>query len=211
MRWRLALSNLATFLLQTRVKEVFMKHLMLGLAALTVVGLNSCMAAGSAAVIPIGPVHTVAAEPGVVPAGTSLVVRMNDTVKTRRAYRGTIYFATVAGDILDQEGAVLIPKESPVELVVRSLPYLGPGGVGMTLLALDIDAITVSGVRYPVETDDETPGAGGIGVDRGAARWVGGDEAAGHVVTRGHRINVPSATLLTFQIQAPVRLRGYQR
>jgi hypothetical protein len=137
---------------------------------------------------------------------------MKDTVKTRRAYRGSVYFANIAADILDQNGAVLIPGGSPIELVVRSLSYLGPGGAGMTLLTLDIDAITVMDVRYPVETREQTPGAGGIDVNRGAARWIGGsEEAADHVVTRGDSINVPADTLLEFQILAPIRLRGYRR
>jgi hypothetical protein len=79
----------------------------------------------------------------------------------------------------------------------------------MTVLTLDIGAVTVSGVRYPVA--GETPSAGGIGVERSAAKEVGGDEASSHVVTRGRCINVPAETLLAFQIQAPIRLRGYQR
>jgi hypothetical protein len=189
-----------------------MKHLILGLTTLTVAALGECMAADNAGAIAIGPIHTVTAESGVVPPGTSLVVHTNDPVKTRRAYRGTVYFANTAADILDQNGAVLIPTGSRIELVVHSLSYLGPGGAGMTLLALDIDAVTVRDVRYAVETHDEAPGAGGIGVNRGAARWIGGGEdPAGHVVTRGNRINVPAGTLLAFQIQDPIRLRGYQR
>jgi hypothetical protein len=81
-----------------------------------------------------------------------------------------------------------------------------------TLLTLDIDAVVVRDVRYPVETDYEKPGAGGIGVNRGAAKWIGAnEEAARHVVTRGQSIFVPTDTVLAFQIQAPLRLRGYQR
>jgi hypothetical protein len=198
------------FLLKT-TKENFMKHLILGFATLAVVGLGSGIAADDAGPIPIGSIHTVTVEPGVLPPGTSVVVRTKDTVRTGRAYRTTVYWASVAEDILDQNGGVLIPKESPVEMVVRSAPYLGPGGVGMTVLTLDLGTVTVGGVRYPVETDDEKPGAGGIGVEHGAAKYVGGDETASHVVTRGRRINVPAESLLSFQIQAPIRLRGYQR
>jgi hypothetical protein len=205
------LSILATFVLQKGAKEKFMRRLIFGLATFTILSSSSCIAAGNAGLIPIGPVHTVTLEPGVVRPGTALVVRTKDAVRTSKAYRTTVYFASVAEDILDQNGAVLIPRESAVELVVRSLPYLGPGGVGMTVLTLDVDAVTVSGVRYPLETDEEKPGAGGIGVDRGAAKEVGGDEVSSHVVTRGRRINVPAETLLAFQIQAPIRLRGYQR
>ena len=82
----------------------------------------------------------------------------------------------------------------------------------MTLLTLDIDAVVVRGVRYPVETDNEKPGAGGLGVGRGAAKWIGGrEDAARHVVTRGRGTVVPAGILLAFQIQAPIRLQGFQR
>ncbi len=188
-----------------------MNHLILA-ATTTLVLLGNRTAADNAAEIAIGPVHAVAAEAGVVPAGTSLVVRTKDSVKTRRAYRGTVYIATVATDVLDQSGGVLIPRDSPVELVVHSLSYLGPGGAGMTLLSLDIDAVTVRETHYPVETENKEPGPGGIGVDRGAARRIGGSAGAvSHIVTRGQIINVPADTLLAFQIGAPIRLRGYQR
>lgn len=189
-----------------------MKRLMFGLAALAVVSLSNYLAADGVSAGAISPIHTATVEPGVVPPGTSLVVLTKDTVKARAAYRSTVYFASVAADILDQNGAVLIPRESPIELMVRSLPYLGPGGVGMTLLTLDIRAVTVNGVRYPVETDDGAPGAGGIGVDRAAVQWIGGSaEAARQVVTRGRSINVPTDTVLAFQVRAPIRLRGYSR
>jgi len=189
-----------------------MKRLILDLATLTILALGSCLAADSASVIEVSPVHTANSEPGVVPPGTPVLVRTKDAVKTARAYRGTVYLASAAADIVDDKGAVLIPKESPIELVVRSVSYLGPGGVGMTLLTLDIDAVVVRDVRYPVETDNQKPGAGGIGVDRGAAKWIGADaDAAREVLTRGRHINVPADTLLAFQIEAPIRLRGYQR
>jgi 3D (Asp-Asp-Asp) domain-containing protein len=188
----------------------FMKRPSLGLAALMFVVLGNCIAADNVEVA--ASVRTVAAEPGVVPPGTSLLVQTKDTVKARKASRGTVYAASIAADILDQNGGVLIPKESSIELIVRSVPYLGPGGVGMTLLTLDIDSVTVGDVSYPVETDDKAPGAGGIGVAHGPVQWIGGSqEAASHVVTRGDRINVPSNTLLAFKIQAPIRLRGYER
>ncbi len=189
-----------------------MRFLISGLSTLIVAGASACIAANRSTAIPIGPVHTVTAEAGVVPSGTPLVVRTNDTIRTRKAYRSTVYQASVAEDIMDQNGAVLIARDSPVELVVRSIPYLGPGGVGMWILTLTIKSLNVGGVQYPVEAGDEAPGAGGIGVDRGAATWAGGGDAkAGHVVTRGHSINVPTNTLLAFQIQDPIRLRGYRR
>jgi hypothetical protein len=82
--------------------------------------------------------------------------------------RTTIYSANVAEDVVDQNGTVLIPKDSAVELGARWLPNLGPGGVGMTELILELRAVTVKGVRYPVATASEPPGAGGLGLARRA-------------------------------------------
>lgn len=183
-------------------------------AILTAATLPSCIEAGHiyrAAVLPRGPVRTVTTESGVILPRTSLVVRTNDRVITHRAFRATVYEGTVAEEVVDQNGTELIPKNSPVELVVHSMWYLGPGGVGMTELRLDLSAVTVKGVRYPVETEAELPLAGGLGLDTDAAKWVGGAEGLGPVLTRGRRIKVPAKTLLAFQIVDPIRLQGYRR
>lgn len=179
---------------------------------LVVVGLSSCtrtVRAERDALVPPGPVRTVTSEPGVVPAETPLVVRTNDTVSTDRAFRGTIYDASLAEDVLDQSGTVLIPKESPVELGVFSFGFLGPGGAGMTELVLGLRAVTVNGVSYPLETA-EPQRNGGLGASDHTAKWVGGT-AAGQVLTRGKRIHVPAGALLRFQTEEPIRLRGYRR
>ena len=112
-----------------------------GFALMTVASVGACLGQDLASLAdppPLGPVRIVAEEPGVVPAGSSLVVQTDDAVTAVRAMRATIYSANVAEDVVDQNGAVLIPKDSPVELGVRSLPYLGPGGVGMTELILEL-------------------------------------------------------------------------
>lgn len=157
------------------------------------------------------PVRSVAEEPGVVAAGTSLVVQTDDAVTAVGAMRATIYNANVAADVVDQNGTALIPKDSPVELGVQSLPYLGPGGVGMVELILEVRAVTVGGVRYPVATRSAPPGAGGLGLKRDDPKWVGGSAAKSEVFTSGRRINVPAKTLLAFQIIEPIRLKGLRR
>ncbi|HTW63903.1 MAG TPA: hypothetical protein VME17_04765 [Bryobacteraceae bacterium] len=45
-------------------------------------------------------------------------------MRTRKAYRTTIYEAAIAQNVLDQNDNVLVPKASPAALVVRSIPYL---------------------------------------------------------------------------------------
>jgi hypothetical protein len=144
----------------------------------------------------------------VVPAGSSLVVQTDDAVTAIKAMRTTIYTANVAEDVVDQNGTVLIPKDSPVELGVRSLPYLGAGGVGMTELILELRAVTVKGIRYPVATASEPPGAGGLGLERNGPKWVGGRAAQGEVLTSGPRIKVPadSARISDRRANSPDRL-----
>lgn len=187
----------------------------LGLFGLTVLAVagwgTSAMAADPGAVPPVGAVQTVTARPGVVPPGTSLVVETNDAIRTHRALRGTIYDGRVAESVQDQSGNVLIPRGSPVELVVRSLPYLGPGGVGMTELAIDARAVIVNGVTYPVETQVAPPNAGGLAIQQHSAQWLGGGETTGRVLTVGNRINVPADAMLAFRIEDPIRLQGYSR
>ena len=184
-----------------------------GFALMTMASLGACPGkdlSSPADVSAPGPVRTVAEEPGVVPAGSSLVVQTDDAVTAVKAMRATIYTANVAKDVVDQNGTVLIPKDSPVELGVRWLPYLGPGGVGMTELILELRAVTVKGVRYSVATASEPPGAGGLGLARSGPKWVGGRAAKGEVLTSGRRIKVPARTLLAFQTAEPIRLTGFR-
>ena len=191
-----------------------MKFHIVSLAVLLTASSSSLIEAGRldrATELGRAPVRAATAEPGVIPSGTPLIVRTKDTVNTHRALSGTVYEAIVAENILDQHGTVLIPAGSPIELMVRSLSYLGPGGVAMTELRLDISAVTVNDVRYPVETEGEELHAGGLDLERDAAKWIGGDQTSGQVLTRGHRICVPAQTLLLFQIQDPIRLQGYRR
>ena len=87
-----------------------MKRLILDLATLAVVLMGNCVAADSVGIYAGGPVHTLTTESGVVPPGTSVLVRTKDAVKTGKAYRGTVYLASAAADIVDENGAVLIPR-----------------------------------------------------------------------------------------------------
>ncbi len=183
-------------------------------AILAAGGISSRIGAGRTGLpelLPPGPVQTVTTEPGIVPPGTALVIRTNDDVITRKAYKGTVYAASVAEDVVDQHGTVLIPKGSPVELGVVSISFLGPGGQGMTELVLGVSGLTVNGVRYRVKTTGNAwDRDGGLEEARFTAKWVGGD-GDDRVVTSGRRIDVPAGTLLAFRTDDPIRLQGYQR
>lgn len=186
-----------------------MRVRILDLTAIAIAGVSSCIGMGwadNAASRPLGPVRIIAVEAGVVPPQTQLVVRTNEMVKTDRALRGTIYDASIAEEIQDQNGSVLIPRMSPVKLVVRRVGFLGPGGAGTSELRLGVLAITVDGVDYPVATADEA-GNGNSGLVTTREQGV----EARQVLTRGRRVYVPAETTLVFTTEDPIRLRGYRR
>jgi hypothetical protein len=148
--------------------------------------------------------------PGLVPTGTPFIVRTNAVIKTDRASQDTVYDASVAQDILDQSGNVLIPKDSHLELVVLSFSFLGPGGTGSTELGLCAWRIVIRGVSYPIHIS-EPQKDGGLSGDIHAAEWVGGAGTKSKVLTRGLRIDVPSGALLKVQNENPIRLRSNPR
>jgi hypothetical protein len=191
-----------------------MASIIAGLVVLAVLGSSGCAGAGQfdrSTHLALSASRTgKASEPGVVPEGTALLVRTNDTVNVYRAFRSTIYDASIASEVLDQNGHVLVPKESPVELVVRSVSYLAPGGVGTSELTLMLQTVTVDGVRYPVQTVSGRPHAGGLEA-AGRPRLVGGGESRGQLVIRGRHVNVPTGTEVAFRLEEPIRLRGYRR
>jgi hypothetical protein len=159
----------------------------------------------SAAFLPAGVVEESSSEPGVVPEGTSLVVKAGDAIIARKAYKTTLYGASVAENVVGPDEKILIPKGATVELGVSTLSYLGPGGAGLSELAVEVRSVTVNGMSYPVKTIGR-PGAGGLGVNRYVAKVAGGGEEADEVRTNGRNINVPAGTLLAFQVQEPIRI-----
>jgi len=164
--------------------------------------------AGTTAVPTLGFVGIVTVESGVVPPGTPLLVRTTEVVSTDKASRTAIYGGQVAEGVQDQNGNVLVPSMSPVELAVNQVAFLGPGGVGMWELVLDIRAMTVKGVRYEVETAEGT--SKGAGFEPQGAAAIAAEGRTRHVLTSGRRINVPAGTVLKFLTAEPIRLRDYQ-
>lgn len=197
--------------LPERRREVEMKFVTGALPVLMMAGLSGAMQSSLAAgAFPAAAVvQGAAAEPGVVFEGTSLVVKTDDSITARKAYKNTLYGASVAENVVGRNDRVLIPKGATVELSVGTLSYLGPGGAGMSELALEVRSVTVNGITYPVTTIGE-PLAGGLDVNRYVAKVEAGGEQAGRVRTSGRRVDVPRGTWLAFQLQNPVRLRVAQ-
>lgn len=163
-----------------------------------------------------------------LPAGTQISVRTNEQINARTGNNGRTYAASIAQDILDQNGNVLIPQGSDAQLVVRNYESNN--------VALDLQSISVNGTQYQVNTEDirETGnGREGLGKNKRTGEYVGGGAVLGtllgaiagggkgaligavaggaagagaEVLTKGDSVRVPAESVLTFRLDSPLQL-----
>jgi hypothetical protein len=169
----------------------------------------------------------------VLPAGTQLSVRTDQEINVNTATQGRTYPASIAQDVLDSGGNVVVPRGSDAELVVREVNEGGTLSSGN--LMLDLQSVRVNGRRMMVSTEDVKQGDDrGIGANRRTAEMVGGGAVLGtllgamagggkgaaigaiagaaagggvQVLTRGKEIRVPAETVLNFRLDQPLHLR----
>ena len=181
---------------------------------------------------PSGPIQASTTNKDTVPAGTTLSIRTNEQIRTAEA--GGRYSGTVEQDVVNSNYDVLIPKGSRAELVVIDATQ---GGVaGTKSVALAVNSITVNGKTLTVSSSgSEQRAREGLGKNDRTATMVGGGAvlgtvigavaggasgaaigaavgaaggAATQVLTRGKEVEVPAETVLSFQLQQPLQLRG---
>jgi hypothetical protein len=168
-----------------------------------------------------------------VPAGTRVSIRTEDTIDSSTAAEGQTYPGEVSGNVLDANGAVVIPHGSDAKIVIRSA---SKGGRirGASDLVLDLQSISVEGQEYRVSTTDlQRSGKQGLGANKRTAQYTGGGAALGaiigaiagggkgaaigagagagagaatQVITKGSSIKVPVETVLTFELDKPVQI-----
>jgi hypothetical protein len=169
----------------------------------------------------------------VVPAGTKVSIRTEDTIDSSTAAEGQTYPAEVTDNVLDANGDVVIPRGSNAKIVIRSA---SKGGRihGASDLVLDLDSISVEGQEYRVSTTDlKQSGKQGLGANKRTAEYTGGAAALGaiigaiagggkgaaigagagagagaatQVITKGGSVKVPVETVLTFELDQPVQI-----
>lgn len=167
-------------------------------------------------------------------AGTSIQVRNNEAISSQTAEPGQTFSAVVEQDVLDAAGDVAIPKGSDATLVVREANDQGKLQ-GRSALAIDLGSVTVLGRQYRMDTTDVVEqGREGVGTNKRTGVFVGGGAALGGIIgalagggkgaaigalsgagagtaaqgmTRGKAVRIPSETLMTFRLEAPVRIR----
>lgn len=208
------------------------KYAILLVSAAWVVSFTGCAGRTGSASRAAGPVQAATTTPNVIPAGTPIEVRTNETIRADQTDVGHTYSAMVTRAIVGTDGKTLVPQGSPAQLVVLGVEEGGTVTGGKVELGLK--SFTAGGRTYTVETDTTTAGEEGIGLNPRTGRWVGGGAAlgtlvgaiagggtgaavgaaagaaagaAGQILTKGDRVDVPAETVLTYRLDRPLRLR----
>ncbi len=169
----------------------------------------------------------------VIPVGTEITIRTDDTISARDAGTGQLYGATISQDVFDATNAVAIPAGTPAKLVVRDI---GTGGaVHSADLVLDLFSITMKGKEYRVDSSDvNINNKRGVGANKRTAEYGGGGAAIGalfggifgggkgagigaaagagsglltQIFTRGKQVQVPAESSLMFRLDQTLVLR----
>jgi hypothetical protein len=162
-----------------------------------------------------------------IPEGTPLSVRLVDSIDSNKNKDGDIFHATLDSPIL-AGGHVIVPKDADVEGEIQGLKSAGHF-TGRSEIALMLTKMSFNGKSYALETNEykkegasrgkrtaETV-AGGAAIGaligglthggKGAAIGAGLGAGAGtgvQAVTKGQQIQIPSETMLEFQLNAPL-------
>ena len=169
-----------------------------------------------------------------VPAGTSLLVRMVDSVDSDKNHVGDRFRASLEQD-LAVDGVVVAPKGADVYGRLAEAKEAGHLE-GKSQLKLELTVILINNRLQPVMSGDyEVSGSSrgantakkvGVGAlagtvigaiaggGKGAAIGAGvgaGAGAAVQIMTKGEQVHVPSETLLDFRIAQPFTVQGATR
>ncbi len=163
-------------------------------------------------------------------SGTTLTVRMIDSIDSQRDPIGKSFRASLDEPVVDSNGNTIIPRGA--DAVVKLIDDKESGKLaGRTVLTLNLAQIMVNGRLVDVNTMNVseqsssrtarsgkviggTAAVGAIigaiaGGGKGAAIGAGAGAGAGtvaEVATKGQKVHIPSETRLTFTVQDPVRL-----
>lgn len=170
-------------------------------------------------------------------AGTRISVRTEEVIDSGIAVEAQGFASEVTQDVLDRDGAVVIPRGSNAQIIIRSAAK-GGRFAGTSDMVLDLRSVSIAGRQYEVETADLLQrGKDGLGANKRTAKYAGGGAAigaiigaiagqgkgaaigagsgaaagvAGELLTKGASIRLPAETVLTFQLDGPLRVSSTQ-
>src|SRR2546427_3412357 len=96
---------------------------------------------------------TIKTRTNVLPVGTQVAVRTDETIDSGKAVEGQTFAAEIARDVRDANGDVVIPRGSNAQLLIRSASR-GGRFTGASDLVLDLHSISVGGRQYRIDTAD---------------------------------------------------------
>jgi len=164
-----------------------------------------------------------------IPAGTTVTVRLIDPVDSRTDKLGQSYRASLDEPIM-MNGDVVVPRG--VDVLAKLVAEKQSGKMsGSTSMTIALDSITVDGRNVPITTGEVTKASGsrgkkagiatgglaaagaviggiaggGKGAAIGAASGAGAG-AAGSVLMKGEQVKIPSESRLTFTLDQPMKL-----
>jgi len=161
-----------------------------------------------------------------VPAGTSLLVRMADSVDSSKNAVGSRFTASLETN-LQVGGVVVVPAGTKILGRLAQSKEAGRAG-GKSELQLELTDIVIGGSAYPILSSDyslqgsnsgkrtakRVLGGAGLGAAIGAIAGNAGKGAAigavvgttAAVAQKGEKVSIPSETLLEFRLQQPASL-----
>jgi hypothetical protein len=179
---------------------------------------------------PAGSKAAEAPQPIVVPAGTTITVRLASAVGSKISNTGDVFLASVAEPIA-VDGKTVVPKGADAKGKVVEAQPLGKIK-GAARLKLALTSVTVNGQPYAIEssvssrtakgkgkrTAVTTAGGGGLGAligglaggGKGAAIGAAagaGAGFAGGAFTGNKQIELPAETALSFELTAPLTIQ----
>jgi hypothetical protein len=164
-----------------------------------------------------------------VPAGTTIRVRLDQAVTTRNDRAGEGFTATLAEPIVIGERTA-VPRGTEFHGHVTNSAESGRLK-GRAVLGVTLDSFQLKGKSYPIETSAESKASAGhkkrntvaIGGGAGLGALIGGlagggkgaligagagaaAGTAGAAATGKENVSFPAESLLTFSLRAPVRI-----
>jgi len=157
----------------------------------------------------------------VVPAGTRLVIRMVDSIDSRRHSAGHKFRGQLEGALIS-DGVTVAPRGTFMYGTITSAKQSGRMA-GSSELAIEFTDIMIDDQLYPVSTDGlvaRTGGEGGRTVGRTARSaaiggLIGGSSGArtgakvgvgASLLTSGQSLNIPAGTLLETALRVPLQI-----
>ncbi len=163
----------------------------------------------------------------VIPSGTTISVRTDETIDTTKDAPGHLYAANIQHDVVDSTSNIAIPAGTRARLRVVNLN--GQATSQGSDFALDLYSIKLNGKQYRVDTSSVTEkGAADFGANKRTAIYSGGGAALGALLgavfgggrgagigtlagagagavtqyaTRGKVVKVPAESQLQFNLQ----------